>query len=59
MLNEINETERVKHIVTVEDPVEFIHKNKKSVFSHRETGSDTKSFATDLNMQCVKTQILY
>ncbi len=47
MLNEINETEH-KHIVTVEDPVEFIHKNKKSVFSHRETGSDTKSFATAL-----------
>ena len=47
MLNEINQTEN-KHIVTVEDPVEFIHQNKKSVFSHRETGSDTKSFAVAL-----------
>jgi twitching motility protein PilT len=47
ILNEINETEH-KHIVTIEDPVEFIHQNKKSVFSHRETGSDTKSFATAL-----------
>ncbi|KIM08041.1 MAG: twitching motility protein pilT [Sulfurovum sp. FS06-10] len=47
MLNEINMTEN-KHIVTIEDPVEFIHENKKCVFSHRETGSDTKSFATAL-----------
>lgn len=47
MLNEINLTEQ-KHIVTVEDPVEFIHKNKKSVFSHRGVGEDTKSFSTAL-----------
>jgi len=47
LLNEINETEH-KHIVTIEDPVEFIHQNKKSVFSHRETGSDTRSFASAL-----------
>lgn len=31
MLNEINETER-KHIITVEDPVEFVHTNKRSLF---------------------------
>jgi twitching motility protein PilT len=47
MLNEINITEQ-KHIVTVEDPVEFIHQNKKCVFSHRGIGEDTKSFATAL-----------
>jgi len=47
MLNEINITEH-KHIVTVEDPVEFIHQNKKSVFSHREVGGDTRSFASAL-----------
>jgi twitching motility protein PilT len=47
MLNEINETEQ-KHIVTVEDPVEFIHQNKKCVFSHRGVGEDTKSFAIAL-----------
>lgn len=47
MLNEINLTEQ-KHIVTVEDPVEFIHKNKKCVFSHRGVGEDTKSFSTAL-----------
>ena len=47
MLNEINLTEH-KHVVTVEDPVEFIHLNKKSVFSHRGVGDDTKSFAAAL-----------
>ncbi len=44
MLNEVNLTEN-KHILTAEDPVEFIHKNKKSVFSHRNVGHDTASFA--------------
>ena len=47
MLNEINLHEQ-KHVVTVEDPVEFIHQNKKCVFSHRGVGEDTKSFAIAL-----------
>jgi len=47
MLNEINETEH-KHIITIEDPIEFLHTNKKSVFSFREVGKDTKSFANAL-----------
>lgn len=47
MLNEINEKER-KHIITVEDPVEFVHTNKKALFSHRNIGTDTKSYARAL-----------
>ncbi len=47
LLNEINENYH-KHILTIEDPVEFIHENKKSLFSHRNVGEDTKSFATGL-----------
>ncbi len=47
MLNEINMTES-KHIVTVEDPVEFVHQNKKCLFSHRNIGTDTSSFSTAL-----------
>ena len=47
MLNEINLTE-AKHIVTVEDPVEFVHRNKKCVFSHRGVGEDTNSFSAAL-----------
>lgn len=47
MINEINETEN-KHIITVEDPVEFMHDNKKCLFSHRNIGTDTRSFAKAL-----------
>ncbi|MDH5464951.1 MAG: type IV pilus twitching motility protein PilT [Thiovulaceae bacterium] len=47
MLNEINETSQ-KHILTVEDPVEFVHENKRSLFSHREVGHDTSSFSRAL-----------
>ncbi len=47
MLNEINMTEN-KHIITVEDPVEFMHDNKKCLFSHRNVGTDTRSFARAL-----------
>ncbi|MEJ2373066.1 MAG: PilT/PilU family type 4a pilus ATPase, partial [Sulfurimonas sp.] len=47
MLHEINLTER-RHIITIEDPVEFVHTNNKSLFSQRDVGSNTKSFATAL-----------
>jgi len=47
MLHEINMTER-RHIITIEDPVEFVHKNMKSLFSQRDVGSDTESFAAAL-----------
>ncbi len=47
MLNEINLTES-KHIITAEDPIEFVHQNKKCVFSHRGIGEDTKDFASAL-----------
>jgi twitching motility protein PilT len=36
------------HIVTVEDPIEFIHKNKKALVTQREVGRDTHSFAQAL-----------
>jgi len=47
MINYINET-RKKHIVTIEDPIEFIHKDKGCSISQREVGSDTGSFAVAL-----------
>ncbi|MCK6479061.1 MAG: type IV pilus twitching motility protein PilT [Planctomycetaceae bacterium] len=43
MINEINETEQV-HIITIEDPIEFVHRNKKALFNQREVGSDTHGF---------------
>jgi len=47
MLNEINEKYH-KHIITIEDPIEFVHKHKNSLFSQREVGRDTKSFLNAL-----------
>ncbi len=47
IIDRINST-YAKHIVTIEDPVEFVHKNKKSIFSQREIGTDTESFAAAL-----------
>ena len=37
-----------RHIVTIEDPIEFVHQNQKSVLSHREVGDHTGSFAAAL-----------
>ncbi|MBI4951378.1 MAG: PilT/PilU family type 4a pilus ATPase [Myxococcales bacterium] len=47
MVNHINETQ-ASHIVTIEDPVEFIHTDKRSSVSQREIGMDTESFASAL-----------
>jgi twitching motility protein PilT len=41
-------TQRKDHILTIEDPVEFVHKSKNCVINHREVGSHTKSFAAAL-----------
>ncbi len=47
MINYIN-TERSEHILTIEDPIEFVHQHKFSVVAQRELGMDTKSFAAAL-----------
>ncbi|MDY0028825.1 MAG: type IV pilus twitching motility protein PilT [Pseudobdellovibrionaceae bacterium] len=47
MINHINET-MPKHILTVEDPVEFFHTSKKALINHRELGTDTHSFSRAL-----------
>lgn len=47
MINHIN-THHSKHVLTIEDPVEFFHNSKKSLINHREVGQDTKSFARAL-----------
>ena len=44
IINQINES-RPSNIITIEDPVEFIHKDKKSIVSQREVGKQTESFA--------------
>lgn len=47
MIDKIN-TERNGHIITVEDPIEFIHRHRNCIINQREVGSDTKSFASAL-----------
>lgn len=47
MLNYINET-KSKHIITLEDPIEYLHHHKKSVINQREIGIDTQDFASGL-----------
>ncbi|MGA3166598.1 MAG: type IV pilus twitching motility protein PilT [Terriglobia bacterium] len=47
MLNLINET-RHEHMITIEDPVEFVHPHKKCLVNQREVHSDTHSFANSL-----------
>lgn len=47
MINKINQ-ERNCHIMTFEDPIEYIHKHKKSIVSQREIETDTKSYISSL-----------
>jgi twitching motility protein PilT len=47
MLNELNHTSKM-HIVTLEDPIEFLHAHQKATFSQRELGRDFPTFAAGL-----------
>ena len=47
LLNEINETKSI-HVITLEDPVEFVHPQKKCTFNQREMGTDFDKFSSGL-----------
>lgn len=47
MVNEINST-RAAHIITLEDPIEYLHKHSKSIINQREIGKDSCSYSTAL-----------
>jgi pilus retraction protein PilT len=47
LIDQVNRT-RADHIVTVEDPIEFLHRHQKSLVNQREVGGDTHSFAAAL-----------
>lgn len=47
LLDELNDTRSI-HVVTLEDPVEFVHPQKKATFNQREMGNDFSTFATGL-----------
>ena len=47
MIDMIN-TSRTEHVMTIEDPIEYLHRDKKSIVNQREVGSDTESFGKAL-----------
>ena len=47
IINEINQT-RNAHVITLEDPIEYLHRNKKSLISQREIAIDTENYLTGL-----------
>jgi len=47
LINEINTTKK-KHIITIEDPIEFVHKDRGCIINQRSVGQDTLSFGTAL-----------
>jgi len=49
LINIINE-EKTKHVLTIEDPIEFVHQNKKSLITQREVGIHAESFASALRV---------
>jgi twitching motility protein PilT len=48
LLEQLNQQAQRRHIVTVEDPIEFVFEAKNAVFEQREVGTDTKSYARGL-----------
>jgi twitching motility protein PilT len=53
VLDRINET-KAYHIITIEDPVEFMHRHKRSIIHQRELRSDTPSFVLALRVRCAR-----
>ena len=53
MLDKINK-EMKGHMITIEDPIEFIHKHQNCIVNQREVGSDTKSFGARSSTRCVR-----
>ncbi len=49
-LIDIINTQYAEHILTFEDPIEYLHKHKKSIVNQREVGEDTKTFASALRV---------
>ena len=54
MIDRINKRD-ARHVITIEDPIEFVHHNQRSVIEQREVGIDTTSFAEALKRVCGRT----
>ena len=51
IIDEINKT-RNAHVITLEDPIEYLHRHKKSVVTQREVATDTDSYVSDCVLPC-------
>ena len=58
MVDRINST-RTDHIITIEDPIEFLHRDKKGFVNQREVEVDTSTFAAALRAACARTPTLF
>ena len=56
MIDYINDN-KYEHILTIEDPIEFVHESKKCLVNQREVHRDTLGFSEALRSRCVKTPI--
>jgi twitching motility protein PilU len=56
MINHRNE-KTSSHIITIEDPIEFLHSNKKSIVNQREVGLDTKSYGRALDTESMQAAL--
>ncbi|MBT3726381.1 hypothetical protein HOG21_01395 [bacterium] len=45
MIDYINETQ-TKHVITIEDPIEYVHEHKRSIMEHKEIGRDIPDYET-------------
>ena len=57
IIDECNRT-RKDHILTIEDPIEFVHKSQNCIINHREVGTHTEVFLRPCAAPSVKTRIL-
>ena len=56
MIDEINR-HQPRHILTLEDPIEFLHRSRRSLIQQREIGRDSHSFDTALRARCAKIRM--
>ena len=55
MIDKIN-NERSEHIITIEDPIEYLHSHKKCIVNQREVMADTYTFADACARRCGRTR---
>lgn len=58
IIDQINKT-RNAHVITLEDPIEYLHRHNQSVVTQREIGLDTESYVTGFAQRSVRHRMLF